>query len=93
MDKAVLAEIIEAYRANFTQVDREERYKWEAVACFQNNWDMDAPDFALMLKNALAKAQNLLPSSGYYAKKMITALAERDPGIVRSAFSNLFDES
>lgn len=55
MDKAVLAEIIEAYRANFTQVDREERYKWEAVACFQNNWDMDAPDFALMLKMPLQR--------------------------------------
>ena len=83
MDKAVLAEIIEAYRANFTQVDREERYKWEAVACFQNNWDIDAPDFALMLKNSLAKAQNLLSSSGYFAKKMIMAFAERDPEVVR----------
>lgn len=93
MDKAVLAEIIEAYRANFTQVDREERYKWEAVACFQNNWDIDAPDFALMLKNSLAKAQNLLSSSGYFAKKMIMAFAERDPEVVRSAFSDLFDET
>lgn len=28
-----------------------EKYKWEAVQCFQENWDINSADFAQMLKN------------------------------------------
>ena len=33
----------------------EEKYKWEAVQCFQLNWDVNSADFAQMLTKALAK--------------------------------------
>lgn len=93
MNKVVLAEIIALYKANFTQIDKDERYKWEAAACFQNNWDIGAADFALMLNNSLAKSGNLLSSAGYFAKRMIKALAEQYPDEVKALFSDLFDET
>ena len=90
MNRVILAEIIEAYKANFTQIDKDERYKWEAVANFQNNWDPDASDFALMLGKSLAKSQNLLSAAGYFAKRMITAFAEKYPDEVKASFADLF---
>ena len=93
MNRVILAEIIEAYKANFTQIDKDERYKWEAVANFQNNWDPDASDFALMLGKSLAKSQNLLSAAGYFAKRMITAFAEKYPDEVKASFADLFDET
>ena len=33
----------------------DEKYKWEAVQWFQDHWNIDAEDFAAMLKSSLAK--------------------------------------
>lgn len=38
----------------------DEKYKWEAVQCFQENWDVNSADFAQMLSKSLAKTDNLL---------------------------------
>lgn len=54
--------IIAEYKKNFTYIDGEERYKWQAVKCFQDHWDIDAPDFTKMLHESLALASNLLDS-------------------------------
>ena len=40
--------------------NREELYKWEATKHFQENWNIDAPDFYTMLKQANTKSGNLL---------------------------------
>ena len=48
-----------------------EKYKWEAVKWFQDHWDVNAPDFAGMLSEALKKTYNLLASMNNYPRKMI----------------------
>ena len=55
MDMVMLDEIIAAYKSEFERIDKEERYKWEAVKCFQDNWDIDAENFTAMLKKSLSK--------------------------------------
>ena len=56
-----LKQVIEAYKADFSEYFDEESYKWEAVKCFQDNWNIDySTDFADMLKKSLAKTDNLL---------------------------------
>lgn len=57
-----IVEIISKYKADFVIRDKEEGYKWGAIKCFQDNWDIDADDFAGMLERALAKTSNLLAS-------------------------------
>ena len=93
-DKALLQKIIAAYKEIFVSEQwPDEKYKWVAVKHFQNNWDIDAPDFAEMIKQALAKTENLLVSAGRFPGKMIEEFSEVAPEQVRSMFRELFDET
>lgn len=96
IDKAVLKLFIEQYKATFAEHrlgKDNEIYKWEAVKCFQDSWDIDATDFPAMLKASLSKTSNLLSSAQFFPRKMIEFFAEKEPETVRSMFRNLFDES
>ncbi len=55
-----IQETINYYKQSFPKCWDAENYKWVAVEHFQKNWDIEAPDFATMLENALSKATNLL---------------------------------
>lgn len=88
--KSVLAEY---KRAFVVQQWAEERYKWEAVRHFQNNWDVNAADFAAMLEQSLAKTSNLLASLNNYPARMIVQYAKTAPEEVRALFIALFDEN
>jgi len=70
-----------------------EKYKWEAVKHFQDNWDVNASDFAAMLEKSLAKTYNLLASMNNFPAKMIVSFAKTAPEEVRAMFIELFDES
>ena len=86
-------EILVKYKQSFVvQRWRDEKYKWEAVKCFQDNWDVNALDFADMLKRSLEKTFNLLASANHFPKGMIVEFSERAPEEVRSLFIALFDE-
>ena len=86
-------EILVKYKQSFVvQRWRDEKYKWEAVKCFQDNWDVNALDFADMLKRSLEKTFNLLASANNFPKGMIVEFSERAPEEVRSLFIALFDE-
>jgi 5-methylcytosine-specific restriction protein B len=87
-----ISEIIKQYKADFPKRDEEERYKWEAIKCFQEHWQIDAGNFAEMLNQALEKSANLLTSQNMYAKSAIVYYAEKDPEKVRKMFSFLYDE-
>lgn len=92
-DKALLKKAIEMYKRNFIKKQwPDEKYKWEAVQCFQNNWQIEAEDFAEMLHQSLRKTDNLLSSMNYYPRRMIIQLAKMAPEDVRAIFKNLFDE-
>ena len=83
---------IEEYKDQFQKVNQLEIYKWKAVKQFQDNWNIDAVDFHLMLTTALASVSNLLASGNYYPKRMLLKNAKATPEKVRLLFKNLFDE-
>ena len=89
-----LKEVLVTYKENFVSKQwPDEKYKWEAVKCFQDNWDVNAPDFADMLTRSLAKTYNLLASMNNFPAKMIQGFAKVAPEEVRAMYIALFDES
>ena len=90
----ILRDVIEEYKKDFVPMEwKKESYKWEAVKWFQDHWDVNAPDFADMLNQSLAKTYNLLTSANNFPKGMIIGFAKTAPEEVRSMFIALFDES
>ena len=69
-----------------------EKYKWEAVKHFRDNWDKNAENFGEMFKKATEKTFNLLASGYDYPRLMIIEFAKADDNAVRNMFVNLFDE-
>ena len=89
-----LPEVLVQYKQNFvSKLWGEEKYKWEAVKWFQDNWDVNAPDFAEMLNRSLDKTYNLLASANNFPKGMIVGFAKSAPEEVRAMFLSLYDES
>ena len=89
-----LKDVLVDYKQNFISKQwGEEKYKWEAVRWFQDNWDVNAPDFAEMLNRSLDKTFNLLASNNNFPKGMIVGFAKSAPEEVRAMFIALFDES
>ena len=86
--------IITEYKKQFIQSQwLKEKFKWEAVKCFQDNWDINADDFIEMLKKSLAKTENLLSSKNNFPKDTIINLSKLYPNEVRRMFIELFDEN
>lgn len=93
-DRFRLMEVLVEYKKDFVPKQwGNEKYKWEAVKHFQDNWDVNAPDFADMLERSLAKTYNLLASRNNFPAGMIVGFAKTAPEEVRSMFIALFDES
>ena len=93
-DKFRLKEALVKYKENFVSSQwGNEKYKWEVVKCFQDNWDVNATDFADMLTRSLSKTYNLLTSMNNFSAKMIQSFAKTAPEEVRAMFLALFDES
>ena len=89
-----LTEVLVQYKQNFVSKLRgEEKYKWEAEKWLQDNWDVNAPDFAEMLNRSLDKTYNLLASANNFPKGMIVGFAKSAPEEVRAMFLSLYDES
>lgn len=98
--------VIAAYKADFDQIDDNERYKWEAIAHYKKHWDIEAEDFATMIQEAFRWAGeqykrprdgkkdggNLLTSSMYYPYRMLVELSSFEPETMRSLFRRLLDE-
>lgn len=93
-DKFRLQEALAKYKQDFVSTQwGNEKYKWEAVKVFQDNWDVNAADFAGMLIRSLSKTYNLLASMNNFPAKMIEGFAKTAPEEVRAMFISLFDES
>lgn len=82
-----------AYKQYFPLHWKDEKYKWEAVQYFQNNWDIEAENFLDMFMKATDKTFNLLASMNNYPRAMIRAFAEEEPETVRDMFIVLYDET
>lgn len=93
-DKSKLKSVLDEYKKQFVEkIWPEEKYKWEAVKHFQDNWDLNAVDFYEMLKESLAKTGNLLSGLNYYPLGMIVGFAQKAPHEIKAMFEELFDEN
>lgn len=93
-EESRLQEVLVKYKQDFISKQwGEEKYKWEAIKCFQDNWNVNAVDFVDMLTRSLSKTYNLLTSVNNFPAKMIQIFAKAAPEEVRSMFITLFDES
>lgn len=89
-----LNDVLSYYKKDFVQKQwPDEKYKWEAIKCFQDNWDINASDFAEMLTRSLSKTDNLLASMNNFPATKIESFAESAPEEVRAMFIALFDET
>jgi len=92
MNQQLIKTYIQAYKSQFAEISKQELYKWQAVKQFQDNWDIDAPDFYAMLSVALSQTFNLLDSGLYYPKRMLLESAKVQPETVRALFKALYNE-
>ena len=72
------------------QGDPNEKYKYEAINHFQENWNIDSSDFYSMFKQSFAKKSNLFFQNSY---GFIEKAAQHFPFEVRAMFKNLYDNS
>ena len=94
IDKKAFSDALANYKKDFVAGWwADEKFKWEAVKCFQDNWNIDAEDFAEMLKRSLAKTYGLLASMNNFPRQMIEGFAEDAPDKVKMMFVALFDEN
>ena len=92
-DVAALDEIIERYSKRIEEIRENEMYKWEAVRNFQQRWDPNAADFAVMLESAFSESENLLVGTTWFPLGMLRGFAAKEPDAVRKAMLALFDEA
>jgi hypothetical protein len=79
------------YKRKLLDIGKKEIYKWRAVECFRQNWNLETLDLPEMLYNSLAKTRNLLDSGNYYPARMICKMAAVEPERIRAAFNRLYD--
>ena len=93
IDKAKLQAVIAAYKKEFPTHIGDEIYKWKALKKFQDVWDIDAPDFGAMFREATSLHENLLLSANHYPKGMVEEMCAKEPEEVREMFRDLFNEA
>lgn len=92
-DEKIFLDALSNYKKDFVAGWwQDEKFKWEAVKCFQDNWNIDAEDFPEMLKRSLAKTYSLLASMNNFPRQMIEELAQAMPVRVKMMFTALFDD-
>ena len=83
------------FRGNSAPKGDQESYKWDRVANFQENWDIDADDFSghatAALKPAAQGMGQLLGSGHEYSFDRLMKLLVFDEEGVRDAFKALYD--
>ncbi|MEI6529821.1 MAG: hypothetical protein WCN88_05540 [Candidatus Falkowbacteria bacterium] len=92
MNIQILRRYIDEYKLDFDKVNQQEIYKWKAVKCFQDNWNIEATNFLEMLSNSIRLTQNLLKSGQYFPLRMLEHYATQRPDELRELFRNLYVE-
>ena len=95
IDKEILCEAIELYKKQFSKWWIDEKFKWQAVKYFKENWNVDADNFSEMIEKAFDANvyYSLFVSANHFPTKMIKVFAKAAPEVVRGMFADLFDES
>jgi len=84
---------INDYKSSFEKISNDEIYKWKAVKCFQDNWDINSVDIARIFRNSTNQTINLLASKNYYPLSMMQDYINADSKYIKTLFENLFDEN
>lgn len=92
MNRKILLKYISEYKKQFEFVNQQEIYKWKAVKCFQDNWDIEAENFHEMMRDSFQLTKNLLVSGKYFPLVMLLHYADQRPDEIRNMFRQLFDE-
>ncbi|MBQ1734393.1 MAG: hypothetical protein II038_05875 [Lachnospiraceae bacterium] len=97
MNKKVLYELFDGYISKFDifnmpEPGDDENYKWEAVANFQRVFDLDAEDFASVLKKARKASRNLVDSTVQpFGGLVVMAEEKGESETIRGMFRDLFE--
>ena len=83
---------IKEYKAQFDDIHLQEIYKWKAFKHFQDHWNTNSSNFALMLEQSLDKTKNLLAAGNYWPRKMLIANSKVSEKKVHELFYSLVDE-
>lgn len=73
---------------------RDEGYKWDAVTCFREHWDINADDFATMFKASMKETGGLIDGASVQPINGILQLACKggEADIIRQCLADLFVE-
>lgn len=92
-DVEKIQRLITLYKKDFGEHWENEKYKWQAIKHFQDNWDINAADFGSMFEEATALTANLLAVSWAFPRGMVINFAKAFNEEVRDMFVNLYDEN
>ena len=97
MDREYFNAIITRYLEKFDYTNsggHDEFFKWQAIDCFQRNWDIDAVDLKGSFEKAIKEVSVLLDGAHSAPSSGIKALLELKDEVetVREAFRALFEE-
>lgn len=93
-DPDIVKAYLEHYKLLLKHPAYNEAYKWEAIANFQKNWDIDAPDFGAMFAASFQpESSNLWAGQNFLPRVMILRFVQMDQERVRQMFRTLFDEN
>jgi 5-methylcytosine-specific restriction endonuclease McrA len=70
---------------------KDEGYKFEAVATFQKEFNLKSKNWLSMIERALKDASNLVQSGQYFPKRMLLHYIQTDEKFVRKEFQNLLE--
>lgn len=95
INEKLLKKYIIEYKQKYTERFKDEKYKWQAIKHFQQNWDINTDNFIDMFKKATQLTGNLLTPNGQ--KRPIRMIEdycnEGWEDDIRNAFDNLYNES
>ena len=94
MNKISFSKILSNYKEKYDFINNaegcDEIYKWPAVRCCIDNWDIDAEDFLAMLKKSMRLSMNIIENKIKHPINGLTFLCvQGKTEQVREAFRNL----
>lgn len=96
MNLSLLQSHIAAFRRQLEAgADFPMLFAWESQRIFQENWDIDAADFAAMYDASLqnSHSRTLWKGERYAPKEMMSLFIQAYPGFVKDIFKDLFNEN
>jgi len=94
LDNKKINEAIENYKRYIQSPEYGEIYKWHTFKIFQDNWNIDAPDFKGMFEKSFQpENNNLWAGQHFLPRAVLVDLSSTFPEEVREMFKDLFNEN